>query len=214
VSTVIRTLAELGADVTLAPERYRATELAQAGVPLGELVLERVERVMPKATARAVVLDTTHAKDGLLDLASAARAALPSRSAKKRVMPGDLIISRLRPYLRQVALAQPALFARMRGGRAGPIVACSTEFYVLAPRVAGESLAYLLPFFLCVRTQEALAAGQEGGHHPRVPRDTLLGLRVPHSFLRRRAKTSAALERALTKLYEARARLDAVMGPT
>src|SRR4051812_2164674 len=104
MKAVVCTLAELGDAIVLAPERYLAVHEAGEGLPIGDLVRERVERASPRELARAIVVDTTHAKDGLLDLASAARMAGPAKSLKKRARPGDLIVSRLRPYLRQIAL--------------------------------------------------------------------------------------------------------------
>jgi type I restriction enzyme M protein len=198
---VVRTLAELGDDVTLAPERHRSTDLSRGeGVPLSELVLERADRVVEGALEKAVVFDTTHARDGLLDVRAAMRAAEPPSSGKKLVRPGDLLVSRLRPYLRQIAYAHPAL-ATESGGRT---MACSTEFYVLAPRAPNESLAFLLPWLLGDEVQAILAAAQEGGHHPRVPRETLLALRVPTGRLRLRAGVSRRVERGIAHLLTAR----------
>lgn len=195
---VVRTLADLGDALTLAPERYRAAALEDGGgKTLGALVVERNERVVPTAIGDAIVLDTTHARDGVLDIASALRARkngeLPE-SAKKRVCAGDVLVSRLRPYLRQIAFAHPAAM----GERA---MVCSMEFFVLSPR--DGSLAYLLPWLLRDRAQATLAAAQEGGHHPRVPRDSLLGMRVPKAVTAKRAVTSRAVEAALAELYRA-----------
>ena len=109
---VTRALGDLGEEVTLAPERHHtATLVAVDGVPLGKLVVDRAERVAGEALAEAIVLDTTHARDGVLDVAAAARATTPPSSAKKRVRVGDLLVSRLRPYL-------PPDRARHPGGRA------------------------------------------------------------------------------------------------
>lgn len=186
--SVVRTLEELGDGIVLAPERHLVK--AGEGVALADLVVERSERFDPKRLARAIVVDTTHAKDGLLDLASAQRAASTPKSAKKLAQPGDLIVSRLRPYLRQVALVTREL-------------AVSTEFYVLGPRAPGEDLAYLVPFLLSERVQATLAGAQEGGHHPRVPRASLFAIRVPHRVVRARAQTSAGVRRALVALERA-----------
>jgi hypothetical protein len=195
---VVRSLEDAGDDVALAPERHVAARFLRAsGVALGELVTERLERVAPSKLAAAVVLDTTHVKDGLLDLAAASSAPRPT-SSKKRVRPGDLLVSRLRPYLRQIGLAHPAALA-------GRDLACSTEFYVLAAKDGG-SMAFLLSFLLGPGAQKALALGQEGGHHPRVPRETLLGLRVPRAVIAHRATASAGIEGALAELYAARSR--------
>jgi hypothetical protein len=192
----IRTLAELGDDVVLAPERWVAGADVGEGIPLGELVVERRDRA---AAEEAVVLDTTHARDGLLDLPAALRAAPTAKSAKKSALAGDLVVSRLRPYLRQIALVHP----RALDAAAGRSLALSTEFYVLAPRRPGEDLAFLVPFLLGEHAQAILAAAQEGGHHPRVPRSTLLALRVPEPIVTERRRLSREVNTTLASLYEA-----------
>lgn len=189
----VRTLRELGEDVVLAPERYLADAGAGEGVPLGELVLVRAEH------AEGLVLDTTHARDGVLDIASALRSPSTAKSTKKAAAAGDVIVSRLRPYLRQIAYIHPAALSA-----AGRALAVSSEFYVLSPR-DGASIAFLVPFLLSDRVQAILAAAQEGGHHPRVPRASLLALRVPPALLRRRAETSRDVLRALSAVYRANA---------
>ncbi|MBX3209679.1 MAG: hypothetical protein KF764_31890 [Labilithrix sp.] len=196
----VRSLAELGDDVVLAPERWVAADDAGEGIPLGDLVVERRERA--EEASRAVVLDTTHARDGLLDIPAAVRAASSAKSAKKSARAGDLLVSRLRPYLRQVALVHPRALA----AASGRALAVSTEFYVLAPRRAGDDLAFLLPFLLGERAQAVLAAAQEGGHHPRVPRASLLALRVPETLVEARRRLSREMNAALDVLYDASSR--------
>jgi hypothetical protein len=209
-SYVVATLLDLGSDLSLAPERQRASSLAAGGVPLGELVTERNERVLGAELARAVVLDTSHAKDGVVDLASARRASSPPRSAKKRAHAGDVLVSRLRPYLRQIAFVHPDVIEACGGAP----LACSTEFYVLAPKREGETIEFLLPLLLGAATQTMLAAGQEGGHHPRVPRATLFGIRVPQASVKRRAETNAVLARAFGEMYRALGRVRAILEPS
>jgi hypothetical protein len=201
VKTCVRTLGELGDDLVLAPERHMTLSLAGEGVPLSDLVVERRER----ADDLSLVLDTTHARDGILDVRGAARDAAVVRSAKKLAHAGDVIVSRLRPYLRQIALVHPSALE----GRAS--IAVSTEFYVLAPKSKREDPAFLVAYFLSSRAQEALAAAQEGGHHPRVPRSSLFALRVPHDRVRNRAKTSREVKSRLASLYEAQSRVAEVL---
>ena len=202
---VVRRLGELGDDLVLAPERWVAGADVGEGIALGDLVVERRER---GPDAGAVVLDTTHARDGLLDIAAALRAAAPPRSAKKVARAGDLVVSRLRPYLRQIAYVHPRALAAI-GTRP---LALSTEFYVLAPRSedAGD-LAFLLPFLLGARAQAMLAAAQEGGHHPRVPRASLFALRVPRALVRDRAARGADVRVALEAVYAALGRYRELM---
>jgi hypothetical protein len=190
MKAVVRTLRELGADLVLAPERYLADAGAGEGVPLSSLIGLRSE------PGTGLVLDTTHARDGILDVAAAARAAIAPKSSKKAVRAGDVIVSRLRPYLRQVAFVHPAATAQS--------LAVSSEFYVLAP-IGKDSIAFLVPFLLSARVQAVLAAAQEGGHHPRVPKSVLLSLRVPTALVRARAPQSRKVIHALDDLYEASA---------
>jgi hypothetical protein len=209
----IRALAELEPDYVLAPERHIVAAGAAgaaariAGVPLGELVVERRVRIEPSEVLDAVVLDTSHARDGILDVAGALRDGAGTKSSKKRALPGDLVVSRLRPYLRQIALVHPGAVA-IAGGRP---LALSTEFYVLAPRSEGDDLAFLVPFLLSADAQSALAAAQEGGHHPRVPRSSLFALHVPRAVVRARAKTSRAVLDALSTSYRAASALRALL---
>jgi hypothetical protein len=201
---VVRALSELGAEVVLAPERWLATGGGDSGVPLGELVIERRERSL---SADAVVLDTTHAKSGILDIHAALRASPSAKSAKKRACVGDLVVSRLRPYLRQIALVHPRALETTQGRE----LALSSEFYVLQPRPSRGGLAYLLPFLLASHAQGILAAAQEGGHHPRVPRSSLLALRVPDHLIQSRQRLSREVDRALEALYSATAHYEEVL---
>ena len=194
MKSAIRLLADLAPDFVLAPERHVAE--TGEGVRLGDLVEERREPIDPSDTPDAVILDTSHARDGLLDIAGALRDVPGGKSLKKRARAGDLVVSRLRPYLRQVAFVHPDA---LRGAGARPI-ALSTEFYVLSPR-SDASLAFLVPFLLSDAAQAHLAAAQEGGHHPRVPRSTLLAMRVPESLVANRTESSRAITRALGAYY-------------
>lgn len=226
----VRLVGDLGDGFAFAPERHVLRAGADGGagesVALEDLVLERNERVtlrdMESARASLVVLDTTHARDGVLDVESArlASAAEAARSTKKRARPGDLLVSRLRPYLRQIALVHPAAL-----GDPEPLLAVSTEFYVLAPKATGKGkamgagkanndadLAWILPWLLSHDVQSALAAAQEGGHHPRVPRPSLFALRVPLSLVRTKRRTSTRVTDALEGAYAATARLREALG--
>jgi hypothetical protein len=201
----VRTLSELGEDVVLAPERFIALEAPGEGVALAELVVERRERATDPG---ALVLDTTHARDGILDIAAAQRADAPAKSAKKAVRAGDLVISRLRPYLRQIAIVHPRALASA-GGRS---LAVSTEFYVFAPKPESADLAFLLPYLLGMKAQAILAASQEGGHHPRVPRASVLALRIPQSVVDTRKKLARETSAALESLYSATMSYQRILG--
>jgi hypothetical protein len=160
----------------LTPERYdpRRTVAGADGPPLGSVVAVVTRNITParEAEGTVLVLDTGHADDGFVRGAEAPRDAREIGTAKRALQPGDVIISRLRPYLRQIAFVDPALF-----DHADHVVA-STEFFVL--RRSGQlDPAALVPYLLSPPVQTALAHAQEGGHHPRFGRDALKALAVP-----------------------------------
>ncbi|HUQ04815.1 MAG TPA: hypothetical protein VM261_20075 [Kofleriaceae bacterium] len=216
---VTRTVAELGDDLCLAPERFdpRRT-VAITGTRAGgaatdrlgdlvDIITDNVTGASFAATARVLVLDTTHAWDGFVLARHAPVAPTELGSAKRALASGDVIISRLRPYLRQIAFVDDGLFERRSGGGAADAVVASTEFYVLRGRAARSGrdafdAACLVPYLLSAPVQAALAAGQEGGHHPRFERAQLEDLPVP-AFLSRRARAIAAEVRTLARSFRA-----------
>ena len=136
-----------------------------------------------------MIFDTSDIREGIV--IGQKHAVPPDQigSAKKRFEHGDVLISRLRPYLRQVAYVDKAV----GDGSAGLI--CSTEFFVLRSR-SGQSIAFLVPYLLSSPVQSVLAASQEGGHHPRFSEETLMELTVSESVLAVRDDTSSAIEKA------------------
>lgn len=181
---------DLGPGQVLAPERYhpgRRARGAAGAVPLGELCTVESELVAPGAgEARLEVLDTGDVAEGFVRGGVRACARAELGSTKKRVRAGDVLVSRLRPYLRQIGLAGEASLPRV----------CSTEFFVLRAR-GGRSIAFLVPYLLSAGPQAILAASVEGGHHPRFRREALVELPVPRRLVERRAASSRAVERAL-----------------
>ncbi len=196
---VVVALGDLDPGLVLTPQRYHSRTPAPGGTPLGVLVALVRRTVGPASAAdheRVVLLDTSHARSGLLDLDRALVAGTEVRSAKKPVEPGDVIVSRLRPYLRQVAHVD---------GDPGVPVLASTEFVVLRS-VDGAPIAFLVPWLLSDDVQQVLADAQEGGLHPRVSEEVLLRLVVPAAVLERRAELddlvrhAAAAERQSRRL--------------
>jgi hypothetical protein len=208
----VRSVAQLDRGWVLAPERYDPRRGgADAGVRLGDLVRVVGHYVAPDRAplGRYLVLDTSDAKEGVL-LPPRAKVAIPAAelgSAKKVALPGDVLISRLRPYLRQVALVDDRL---VRDEGAG--IACSPEFYVLRARTT-ESVAFLVAFLLGAPAQARLAAAQEGGHHPRVPQATLEDIVVPEDLVERRAELSAQVEGAIAAMRDGQRALAAAIRP-
>lgn len=205
-ATVVSTGA-LAPGHVLTPVRYDPIRLEGLGVALGSLVDLVRDPLDPRRHGasggeRFVVLDTGHACDGIVFHRQAPVPGGEVGSLKYLLQPGDVIISRLRPYLRQVAWMDPGLFSDP-----GVALACSTEFYVLR----GQGMAWLVPFLLSPPVQAILAAAQEGGHHPRFNRETLLGLKVPPAWMREAPCIAARVERCIQQVRRARMELDQLM---
>ena len=213
----IRRYRELGTGLALAPERFdpRRTALwAGTGPVLGALVEMVRQTIVPhrehEGKAGYLPVDTSDAKRGFLDTRRSSVSPAELGSTKKLARPGDVLVSRLRPYLQQVAYVDggaPGLSAACQQ------LACSTEFFVLRARDQ-QSIAFLVPYLLSPRVQEILAAAQEGGHHPRVAEATVLGLTVPDDLLAQRDRLSDEVEQAVMRHRHASLALDCAIDAT
>lgn len=195
----VRRVSELGQGLVLAPERYdpRRASLATTKKAVRLENFAEILRlpVNPKPTdpgLRFLVLDTSDAQEGVIVCRKNAVSFMDVGSTKKAVVPGCVVISRLRPYLRQVAFIDPEI----PGWNTDVKLLCSTEFFVLRS-VDNSSIGFLVPFLLSTPVQAVLAASQEGGHHPRFDRNTLLGLSIPEALIERRQMDSARVEEAV-----------------
>lgn len=196
----VKERSELGIDLVLAPERFDPRREGLSGlsgaVSLGTVARSQRKIVNPRSNGsgmeRVIVLDTSDAREGILVGRKEVVSGAEIGSTKKLVPIGSVIVSRLRPYLRQVAFVDRGL----EGWQDGVGVVCSTEFFVLTPR-DDKSIAFLAPFLLSDSVQSVLAASQEGGHHPRFDEETLVSLPVPNSWLVERESLSSRMEEAI-----------------
>lgn len=200
---------EVLASGSLSPEQWLARSTLQASA--SGIALSRIASATKKGSVgdpgRALVLDTAHALAGLLRLPeSRAGHARPRVSHKKFVPEGSVIVSRLRPYLRQVALVPRGLRAMIDGRD----VVCSTEFYVLTSN-DDESIAFLVPWLLSAAVQDIFAKATTGGHHPRFDEALLWSLRVPRAVWRRRAAISRSVEAATFAALDAQRSLETLV---
>ena len=182
----------------LAPERYdpRRRYLDQSYFNLSDVVNLLREQTSSKTadtTQQFLVFATGDARDGIIRPTAPPCNGSAIGSVKKRIRPGQVIISRLRPYLRQIAWVDTGLLESQEGSIE---LLCSSEFYVLESK-DGESIAFLVPFLLSRRVQAVLSASQEGGHHPRFNEHTLKSLPIPTSLIEQRMELSAKIERAV-----------------
>jgi hypothetical protein len=188
-------VSDLDKGLVLAPERYdpmrRSLATAERTITdVARLVSAQINGKTVDASAQYLILDTGDAREGIVVPGKEPVSADDIRSSKKGVEPGDIIISRLRPYLRQVAVVDSQLWDK------ADHVVCSTEFYVLRGKMQ-ESLAFLVPWLLSEPVQAVLAAAQEGGHHPRFHSNVLCALPVPDGLWSVREETSALMEQAI-----------------
>lgn len=188
-------VSDLDRGLILAPERYDPArnslrQFNRTVDDLAHLVSAQISGKTADPSARYLVLDTGDAREGIIVTRKEPIEAAKIRSPKKGVEPGDIIISRLRPYLRQVAVIDSALWSGT------DYVVCSTEFYVLRSKEQG-SLSFLVPWLLSEPVQAVLAAAQEGGHHPRFNSDVLRDLPVPDAVWKGRRASSERMEKAV-----------------
>jgi hypothetical protein len=117
-------------------------------------------------------------------------------SLKKTFKDGDVAISRLRAYLREIAV--------VRTSDALPSVG-SSEFIVLRPRNSRENRIApetLLTFLRSTPVQTILKWCQDGSQHPRFSEGDLLSIHLPDAV----ADTSPQIEAIVKQGFEARRR--------
>ncbi len=198
-----KTTSELGPHFILTPERYnpkRHMDLSHLdnGVVLSEIVTLVNETITVKKSCDVFCyqINTSDALGGYLRIPPQKEKI---NSNKKLLRKGDVIISRLRPYLRQVAFVD--------ADKGTDIIGASTEFYVLRAR-APESIAYLVPFLLSEPAQTVFANSVEGSQHPRFKEEDLLRLIIPKSVFDDRRMISHRIEEAIKYYREYETALD------
>lgn len=206
----VRKVSELETGFVLAPERYDprrenvfsdATDVATVALADLAVLVKKTVNANSKEVETCLVLDTSDSREGIVIGRQKPIHISELGSTKKILEPNDVIVSRLRPYLRQVAFVDREL----SNWSANTSLLCSTEYFPLRSK-DGQSIAFLVPFLLSEQVQTILAASQEGGHHPRFNDSTLLALRVPKQLVENRTAISEAIEKSVT-LYRESERL-------
>jgi hypothetical protein len=118
--------------------------------------------------------DLTDALSPILDPDKATIERSEIASTKKILRKGDIVVSRLRSYLKEIALVLP--------NDNTPIVA-STEFIVLRPVSSVLAIDTLLIYLRSQFPQVIFKWSQDGSNHPRFNEKELLGLPVPRILL-------------------------------
>jgi len=110
-----------------------------------------------------------------------------SKSSKKLIKKEDIIISKLRPYLKEIAFISEKF-----GGNY-----ISTEFIILRENNKDKDLRFiLLPFLFTKEIQSILFWSQQGTNHPRFNENVLLRLGFPNV-------SQSIKNKIKDKLYEA-----------
>lgn len=148
-------------------------------------------RVSPEDEVRN--FDITHALEPFLDDTNEAQRVSEVRSTKKRLRAGDVVISRLRSYLKEIAV--------VRTSDALPVVG-SSEFIVLRPTGEGLSAATLMVFLRSRIVQTILKWSQDGSNHPRFAEKDLLAIPVPNALLKAQRKIDDLVDEAIAARTE------------
>lgn len=120
-------------------------------------------------------------------------------STKKALAPGDIVISRLRSYLKEIAVVLP--------GGDTPLVG-SSEFIVLRPNRKALSVEALLVYLRSPLIQTILKWCQDGSNHPRFDEKELLAIPIPEKVTAIEKELSAKVKAAIAARRESRRLLD------
>lgn len=197
----IVSLDQLDAGFILTPERYDSLRLQkeQSGSPicnLCQIINKTLSRKNADISKAYLIIDTGDVKEGFVRYKKTVDSTKIG-SNKKLLKVGDVIVSRLRPYLRQVGYIDKALFDSLPKNT---IVMCSTEFYIL--RSESSDISYIAPYLLTHYSQNILNASQEGGHHPRFTQNTLESLKVDTNTLSLKVDISNIFKQSISNLRE------------
>ncbi|KQA16689.1 hypothetical protein [Vibrio metoecus] len=182
----------------LTPERYTTSSMRpkEDSILLRDLCEIKRETLSPKKAIHSVpylVLDTGDVKDGFIRLKEVVNAS-EIGSTKKVAKIGDIIISRLRPYLRQVGYIDKELMEALPDNT---IILCSTEFFILR---SNSDISYIAPFLLTNAVQEILNQSQEGGHHPRFNQSILENIGFSEALLKTKQAVSLEFKNAILNI--------------
>jgi hypothetical protein len=173
----------------------------------GQLLANRVssirEQWVPDRAPQAMQVrnyDVTDALVPLLDAEKEPSFAADIGSMKKVLRDGDVAVSRLRAYLKEIAV--------VRTGDAIPSVG-SSEFIVLRPNGAEISPETLMVFLRSAPVQTILKWCQDGSQHPRFSEGDLLSIPVPDAVADVSDKVTLIVQEGFAARDRARRLLDA-----
>lgn len=120
-------------------------------------------------------------------------------SAKKQFQNGDIVVSRLRSYLKEIAIVKTPHGIRCVG---------SSEFYVLRPRSEKVSAELLLVYVRSEPVQRILKWCQDGSQHPRFKEGEILTLNLPNQLLEVQTEVTRLVREGIETYQNANRLLD------
>ena len=183
-----------------AKEQVRRSLAALPGRPMAERVRSIRDMFVPhRASASTPVrnYDVTDALQPLLDPDKETSLAGEVGSVKKTLSDGDVVVSRLRAYLREIAVV------RTRGDV--PSIG-SSEFLVLRAKEGQRNITpeALMVFLRSPPVQTILRWCQDGSQHPRFSEGDLLSVPVPNVVAETSGQITAIVKRGFAARHEAR----------
>ena len=176
------------------------------GVSLGDRFSSIRDMMDPKKDSAPLIVrnyDVTDALQPILDDEKEITSIEDIGSTKKVLQSGDVAISRLRAYLREIAVVRTD----------GKIPAVgSSEFIVLRPKTkADRAIApeTLLTFLRSAPVQTILKWCQDGSQHPRFSEADLLAIHLPDAVQAASAEIEGIVKQGFAARHRARALLDA-----
>lgn len=138
--------------------------------------------------------DITDALEPFLDDSREPEPAVEMGSSKKRFRAGDVVVSRLRSYLKEIAVVRTSATPQSVG---------SSEYIVLRPTGKGLSPETLMVYLRCPLVQTVLKWSQDGSNHPRFTEEDLLAIPVPDKVLSVRKQIDGLVNTAIDARIEA-----------
>ena len=173
----------------------------------GQVLSDRVDSIRQQwvpdrapPTMRVRNYDLTDALVPLLDAEKEPSFAADVGSMKKVFKDGDVAISRLRAYLKEVAV--------VRTDGAIPSVG-SSEFNVLRPKGTAISPETLMIFLRSAPVQTILKWCQDGSQHPRFSEGDLMSIFVPDAVAQVSPQITKIVQEGFTARHRARKLMDA-----
>lgn len=186
-----------------AKEQVRQSLAALPGQLLSDRVDSIREQWLPDRAGPEMLVRNYDVTDALAPLLDAEKEPTPAAdigSMKRVLRDGDVAVSRLRAYLKEIAV--------VRTGDDMPSVG-SSEFIVLRPKDAAISPEALMVFLRSAPVQTILKWCQDGSQHPRFSEGDLLSIRVPDAVAAVSSEVTSIVQQGFAARRRARQLLDA-----